>query len=37
MIFGMVTGMYDFYASLGKPLMLLCDEIFQITLKCLLI
>ena len=37
MIFGMAIGMYDFYASLGKPLMLLCDEIFQITLKCLLI
>ena len=28
MIFGMALGMYDFYASLGKPLMLLCNENF---------
>ena len=33
MIFGMALGMYDFYASLGKPLMLLCDENFLITLR----
>ena len=30
MIFGMAFGMYDFYASLGKSLMLLCDQNFLI-------
>ena len=33
MIFGMALGMYDFYASLGKLLMLLCDGNILITHK----
>ena len=35
MIFGMAFGMYDFYTSLGKPLMLPCDENFLFVSKCL--